>query len=82
MLRVAFVLEPLAPRAISYYLNRRLRELKKEGLISDFETKIRRIRKFHYKIEVVFDLTAKQAHYVFGDLLPNQLNIVRRWINV
>jgi len=82
MIRAAFFFEPLAPRAISYYLTRRLKELKKQGLISEFEAKIRRLGKFHYEIEVDFDLTAKQAHYVLGDLLPNQLKSVRRWVNV
>jgi hypothetical protein len=82
MIRLAFVFEPLAPRAISYFLKRRLKELKKQGLISDFEAKIRRLGKFHYKIEVDFDLTEKQAHYVLGDLLSNQLKSVRRWVNV
>ena len=82
MLRGAFFFEPLAPRAISYFLTRRLRELKKRGLISEFKTKIRRLGKFHYKIEVDLDLTAKQAHYVLGELLPNQLKNARRWVNV
>ena len=82
MLRGAFFFEPLAPRAISYFLTRRLRELKKRGFISEFKTKIRRLGKFHYKIEVDLDLTAKQAHYVLGELLPNQLKNARRWVNV
>jgi len=77
MVRAAFVFEPLAPRAISYYLTRRLKELKKRGLISEFETKIRRLGKFHYKIEVDLDLTSKQAHYVLDDFLPNQLKSVK-----
>ena len=82
MLRAAFFFEPLAPRAISYFLTRRLRELKKRGVISEFKTKTRRLGKFHYKIEVDLDLTAKQAHYVLGELLPNQLKNARRWVNV
>jgi hypothetical protein len=82
MIRVAFFFEPLAPRAISYYLTRRLKELKKQGLISDFETKTRRLGKFHYKIAVDLDLTEKQANDVLGDLLPKQLKSVRRWGNV
>ena len=35
MLRIAFVFEPLAPRAISYFLTRKLKELKEQGLILD-----------------------------------------------
>jgi hypothetical protein len=82
MLRGAFFFEPLAPRAISYFLTRRLRELKRQGLISEFKTKTRRLGKFHYKIEVDLDLTAKQAHYFIGELIPNQLKNARRWVNV
>ena len=82
MLRIAFVFEPLAPRAISYFLTRKLKELKEQGLISEFKTKIRRLGKFHYKIEIDFDLTEKQAYYVLGELFPNQLKGVRRWVNV
>jgi hypothetical protein len=47
MLRLAFVFEPLAPRAISYYLTRTLKEWKKQGLISEYEAKTRRLGKFH-----------------------------------
>ncbi len=82
LLRVAFVFEPLAPRAISYYLTQRLKEWKKQGLISKFETRTRRLGKFHYKIEIDLDLTSKQALHVLDDLLPNKLKSVRRWFNV
>jgi hypothetical protein len=82
MLRAAFLFEPLAPRAISYFLTRKLNELKERGLISEFETKIRRLGKFHYRLEIDFDLTGKQANYVLGELFPIQLKSVRRWANV
>jgi hypothetical protein len=82
MLRAAFFFEPLAPRAISYFLTRKLKELKEQGLISEFKTKIRRLGKFHYRIEIDFDLTEKQTNYVLDELLPNQLKSVRRWVNV
>jgi hypothetical protein len=78
MVKVAFVFEPLAPRVISYYLTQRLKEWKKQGLISEFKTKTRRLGKFHYKIEVDLDVTSKQAFHVLDDLLPNQLRSVRR----
>jgi hypothetical protein len=82
LLRGAFFFEPLAPRAISFFLTRKLNEFKEQGLISDFETKIRRLGKFHYRIEMAFDLTEKQANYVLDELFPNQLKSVRRWVNV
>ena len=72
----------MAPRAISFFLTRKLNEFKEQGLISDFETKIRRLGKFHYRIEMDFDLTEKQANYVLDELFPNQLKSVRRWVNV
>ena len=82
LLRGAFFFEPLAPRAISFFLTRKLNEFKEQGLISDFKAKIRRLGKFHYRIEMDFDLTEKQANYVLGELFPNQLKNVRRWVNV
>ena len=78
MVRVAFIFEPLAPRLIVYYLSQRLKEWKKQGLISEFETKTRRLGKFHYKIEVDLDVTQEQARHVLDDLLPNQPRSVRR----
>jgi hypothetical protein len=81
MVKAAFIFEPLAPRVILYYLTQRLKEWKKQGLISEFETKTRRLGKFHYKIEVYLDVTSKQALHVLDDLLPNQLKSVRRWFN-
>jgi len=81
IVKVAFVFEPLAPRVIFYYLTQRLKEWKKQGLISEFQTKIRRLGKFHYKIEVDLDVTSKQTLHVLDDLLPNQLKSVRRWFN-
>src|SRR4030042_6810653 len=81
-LRLAFAFEPLAPRAISYLLNRRLSQLKTQGLISEYNTRTVRLGKFHYKIEIDLDLTGKQAFHVLDDILPKQLNLMRRWFNV
>ena len=81
-MRVAFVFEPLAPTAISFYLGRRLNELKEQGLISDYKTQTHRLGKFHYRIEMDLDVTSGQALHVLNDLLPDQLNGARRWINV
>jgi hypothetical protein len=82
MVKAVFIFEPLAPRAISYYLTRTLKEWKKQGLISEYKAKTRRLGKFHYKIEINFDLTSKQTLHVLDDLLPNQLESERRWVNV
>jgi hypothetical protein len=80
--RAAFFFEPLAPTAISFYLGRRLNELKEEGLISDYKSRTQRLGKFHYRIEVDLDVNEQQTQYVLDDLLPNQLKDVRRWVNV
>jgi hypothetical protein len=82
LLRAAFVFEPLAPTAISFYLGRRLNELKEEGVISDYKSRTQRLGKFHYRIEVDLNLNSRQALYILNDLFPNQLNGVRRWFNV
>jgi hypothetical protein len=82
LFRVALVFEPLAPTAISFFLGRRLNELKEQGLISDYKSRTQRLGKFHYRIEIDFDLSKKQAQYFLDDLLPNQLKDVRRWVNV
>ena len=71
MVRAAFIFEPLAPRFISYYLGQKLKEWREEGRISDFETKTKRLGKFHYKITLDLDMTSAQAHPVLDDLLPN-----------
>ena len=82
LLRVAFAFEPLAPTAISFYLERRLNELKDEGLISGYKSRTRRLGKFHYRIEIDLDVTSRQALHLLNDLLPNQLKGVGRWVNV
>jgi len=77
-LKFAFFLEPLAPPAISYYISRRLDQLRQQGLISDYRAKTSRLGKFHYKVEVDMDLTGKQAFYVVDDLLPRRFKHIRR----
>jgi hypothetical protein len=82
LLRVAFAFEPLAPTAISFFLGRMLNEWKEQGLISDYKNRTQRLGKFHYRIEIDLDVTSSQAQHILNDLMPNQLNSVRRWVNV
>jgi hypothetical protein len=82
LLRIAFVFEPLASTAISFYLGRRLKELKEKGLISDYASRTKRLGKFHYRIEIDLDVESKQIFHILNDLLPNQLKTVGRWFNV
>jgi hypothetical protein len=78
LVRAAFLFEPLAPTAISFYLGRRLNELKEEGRISDYKTQTHRLGKFHYRIEVDLDVDSRQTLNLLDDLLPNQLKGARR----
>lgn len=71
LVRGAFIFEPLAPRFISYYLGQKLKEWREQGRISDFETKTKRLGKFHYKFVLDLDVTPAQAHRVLDDLLPD-----------
>jgi hypothetical protein len=82
LLRAAFVFEPLAPTAVSYYLARQLKRWKQQGLILGYKTRTRRLGKFHYKTQVNLELSPEQAAYILGDLLPDKLKGVRRWFNV
>ena len=78
LIRFGFYLEPLAPPAISYYISRRLDQLKQRGLISSYNTNTKRLGKFHYKVQVDLDLTGEQAFYVVDDILPQQFKHIRR----
>ena len=77
-LRFAFVLEPLAPPAISYFLARRLNQLKRQGKISQYKAQTRRLGKFHYIVQIDLDLTGEQAFHVVDDMLPKQLKHLGR----
>jgi hypothetical protein len=59
--RLFFIAEPLAPRVISYYIKRFLRDWKNNNVILDYRTRARRLRKFHYTIVVDLYLTSEQA---------------------
>ncbi len=78
LVRAAFFFEPLAPRAISFYLGRRLNEWKQQGLISEYHTQTHRLGKFHYKIEVDLEVNSKQAHHFLNEQLQKRLKILRR----
>ena len=82
LVRIIFVFEPLAPQAISYYLSRSLREWKRHGLVSDYKSRIRRLGKFHYMVEIDLGVSGKQAVHILSDLYPKQLGSVRRWFDV
>ncbi|MCW4017639.1 MAG: hypothetical protein NWF00_02985 [Candidatus Bathyarchaeota archaeon] len=77
--KIAFRFEPLAPTAITFFINQRLSPLRDSGKIGNYKTKTRRLGRFHYIIEVDLDLTGKQAVYLMDTLLPERYNFLRRW---
>jgi hypothetical protein len=81
LFRMVFVFEPLAPTAITYYVNQRLNLYKKSHAISDYKTKTKRLGKFHYKVEIDLDLTGMQAIHLLGNLFPSQFKRFRRWFH-
>jgi hypothetical protein len=76
-LRYASFFEPLALFGISYYLNQKLKQYKRQGRISTYKTHTKRLGKWHYKIEVDVDVTARQTAFVFAEL-SEQLKGLRR----
>ena len=66
--------EPLAPPFISLYLRRRMERWRKEGLFVDYEVKTKRMKKFHYKVDIDLDLTQEQFGNVFSKTLEKMSN--------
>lgn len=75
--RLLSFFEPLAPTFVSLFLKRRLKEWKDKGLIEDYTTRTTRIGKFHYKIDVDFVLTPKQARIAVKELVVKIPKMVR-----
>ena len=74
LLRLGFAFEPLAPTAISYFLVRYLRDWYKQGLISDYRARTKRLGRFHYQVEIDVEVNEKQANYVFDHYLARRIN--------
>ncbi|HMK95804.1 MAG TPA: hypothetical protein VK536_10455 [Candidatus Limnocylindrales bacterium] len=81
LIRVVFAFEPLAPTAITLFVNQQLHRFKDAGSIENYKTKTKRLGKFHYLIEIDFDLTGMQAVHLLGNLFPSQLSRFRRWFH-
>ena len=81
LMRVIFVFEPLAPRAITILVNQQLHRFKDRGAIGDYKTKTKRLGKYHYRIEINSELTGMQATHLLGNLFPKQLRRFRRWFH-
>jgi hypothetical protein len=70
--------EPLANQGISYFLNGQLKKYKKQGLISEYRTKTKRLGKWHYKIEVYLDASPRQFIIILKGLSYEIRKLVRR----
>lgn len=50
--KLGFRFEIFVPQALKIFLNRKLKEYKGSGVISDYEVKTKRIGKYHYFLEM------------------------------
>ncbi len=81
LLRIAFRFEPLAPTAITVYLNQQLHRYKEGGIISNYKTHTKRLGRYHYRIEVDMDLTGRQATHLLANIFPKQFSRYGRWFH-
>ena len=50
--KLAFRFEIFFPQVFKFFLNRKLKEYKKKGVITDYKVKAKRKGKYHYFLEV------------------------------
>ena len=81
LFKVAFSFEPLAPAAITVFMNQQLRRYKDGRVIGDYKTRTKRLGKYHYRIELDMDLTGMQATHLLANFFPKQLRRFRRWFH-
>ena len=51
-MKIAFRFEFLYPQAIKFFLDRKLKEYKNKGTLTDYKVKASRIGKYHYFLEM------------------------------
>ncbi len=81
LFRLVLVFEPLAPTAITVYLNQQLRRYKDAGIVCNYKAHTKRLGKFHYKIQLDLDLTGRQALHLLANVFPKQFIRFRRWFH-
>ncbi|HLN45995.1 MAG TPA: hypothetical protein VK209_09850 [Candidatus Sulfotelmatobacter sp.] len=81
LFNLALAFEPLAPRAITFYLSRQLGNLEHKGYIEDYKVKTKRIHRFHYTVFLDMDVTPAQTHYALAHMLPRRIKFLRRWLS-
>jgi hypothetical protein len=72
------VFEPISPRFISFFLRRKLKEWKNEGLIESYRARTKRIGKLHHRIYVDLDLTPEQANRILKKYVDPWIKRIRR----
>jgi len=76
LVRVFFVFERFIPVFVSYFLERTLKASKTVKSIDDYRTRIVRVGKSHYRIDVRLVLTEEQAKTVLNNLLTKILSLI------
>ena len=66
LVKLAFRFEMLFPQFIKFLLNRKLKEYKEKGEITDYKVKAKRKGKYHYSFEVDLFLKNKKGGETLG----------------
>jgi len=69
LVKVVFVLEPLIPVFVAYFLNKQLKSWELRGFIINRTVRVERMGRFYYKIDVHFVLTAQQLENILDELI-------------
>ena len=67
--------ERIAHVFVSRFIEIQLRKLKRKGSIENYSTRIVRIKKFHYRIDIRIVLTSEQAKIILNDSVKNILGM-------
>ncbi len=62
LIRFSFRFERFFPRFITLFLNRRLKEYKQKGALTDYRVKAKRRGKYHYNFEVDLFLNKSEVN--------------------
>jgi len=78
--RLFLLLEPLSPWLGSLWLKRRLQRLKDKGLLHSYDVKTRRVKKFHYRVDMDLVMTQGQAKDMLNHIVDNIGQEVIPWL--
>ena len=74
-IRLCPFFERVAHVFLSSFIEIELRTLKTKGSIENYSTRIVRIKKFHYRIDIRIVLTSEQAKIILNDSVKNILGM-------